>query len=525
MQQPFDLKLPRNVPALLALRKRDDIVLFIAIFVVVLGLTPLFILEGVNLSFGMLLGLLAALICAALVVRWPMMGFFVVLGCVVVIEQNPQPISTGTDHLNVFYWPPQLAGLIERPIGFLILLVIAILLCSHFIKRQTLLQGGALSGALVFFILCVVGGIVHGLVSHGDLKIIVVEVRPFWYLFLSYLLAYNMMTCKKHLKAFFWIVILGAGVKSLQGLYILLVVLRGDMSGQNELMSHEESFFFVALVLLLFLFFLQYRYRAQMYATLLLLPGVLVSLAANNRRADYIALLVGLMVSWALLFMLRPRLRLKLVIGLLACTVFMAGYVAAFAHSAGSFAGPARAVLSIINPSSADARDAASNLYRDIENYDLKFTVKQNPILGMGFGIPFLRPIPLPDISDLDQYYIYVPHNTIYWVWVRLGPVGFLALWYLFGSIIVRGSQMVRQLKDPYLQLVAIYIVAVTFMEVIVAFADYQLFFYRNVMYLGLLAGILMRLPLMDKEKEIPAHETARIVPLPAFPNMGKSST
>ena len=57
---------------------------------------------------------------------------------------------------------------------------------------------------------------------------------------------------------------------------------------------------------------------------------------------------------------------------------------------------------------------------------------------------------------------------------------------------------------DPRLQLVAIYIVAVTFMEIIVAFADYQLFFFRNVIYLGLLAGILMKLPALDENEKVP---------------------
>jgi hypothetical protein len=48
----------------------------------------------------------------------------------------------------------------------------------------------------------------------------------------------------------------------------------------------------------------------------------------------------------------------------------------------------------------------------------------------------------------------------------------------------------------------AVYVVAVTFMEVIVAIADYQLFWYRNVIYMGLLAGVLMKLPVLAASKE-----------------------
>jgi hypothetical protein len=42
----------------------------------------------------------------------------------------------------------------------------------------------------------------------------------------------------------------------------------------------------------------------------------------------------------------------------------------------------------------------------------------------------------------------------------------------------------------------------------VVAFADYQLFFYRNVIYIGLLAGILMKLPEVEKNDEAEASNT-----------------
>ena len=55
---------------------------------------------------------------------------------------------------------------------------------------------------------------------------------------------------------------------------------------------------------------------------------------------------------------------------------------------------------------------------------------------------------------------------------------------------------------DPYLQVIAIYVVGITVMEVVVAFADYQLSFYRNVITLGLFAGLLVKLPMLDEEQK-----------------------
>ncbi len=221
-------------------------------------------------------------------------------------------------------------------------------------------------------------------------------------------------------------------------------------------------------------------------------------MVANQRRADYIALIAGLGVAWTLIFLCKPRARTRLLVLLLVTCTLGSAYVAAFANSQAGIGAPARSIVSVFYPS---RQDASSNLYRQIEDADLKYTVKQNPLLGMGFGKRFLQPTILPNIIQDDPYYLYIPHNTIYWVWMRLGPFGFLIFWYLIGALIVRGTITTRQLKDPYLQLVAIYIISVTFMEIIVAYADYQLFFYRNVIYFGILAGILMRLPSIDKQE------------------------
>src|SRR5262249_9342750 len=153
-----------------------------------------------------------------------------------------------------------------------------------------------------------------------------------------------------------------------------------------------------------------------------------------------------------------------------------------------------------------DVRNVASNQYRIDEAFDLRATLQVNPLLGFGFGKQFLQPITLPNILDLDPYYLYIPHNTLYWVWMRLGLIGFAVFWYLIGALTVRGILLLRQLRDPYLQATAIFCVALVVMEVIVAYADYQLFKYRTVVFLGLLAGVLLKLPAVDAA----AHQEQR---------------
>ena len=485
----------QTVPLLLKERRRSDLLLFLVLFISMLTLVPLLVIAGIAIGFSYILALLVVLILTAVVIRWPIVGFFVVFASALAIDQSPTDVVGGSPNMYIFYWPSSLQGLPDRPIGFFMLFILVVFILHGLLKRQNLFQGGELLLPFSLFFVCVIWGIVHGLSSGADLQILVEEVRSFWYLLLGYLLAYNFIRKKQHVRLMIWLVIVCAGIKALQGVYIYIFVIHGDLAANHEIMAHEESYFWISILLLIVLFSLHSKYRPQFFAALAVLPLLLLSLIANNRRADFVALVVGLAVAWILIFTIKTHARKSLLVILFVTTLLGSAYVGAFYNGTGGFSSPARAIVSVFHP---DPTDASSNLYRDIENYDLKYTVKLNP-MGLGFGKPFLQPVLLPDLSSLDPVYNYIPHNTIYWVWMRLGPIGFIALWYLFGAMIVRGSIIARQLKDKYLQLIAIYIVAMLVMEIIVAYADYQLSFYRNVIYVGILAGVLMRLPIIDE--------------------------
>ena len=509
IQPPLPVKNGQTVPTLLTNRRRSERALFLVLLLGVLCLVPLLVIAGVAFGFSLVAVLLGLVVLIALIVRWPIVGFFVALGCTLLIEQTPLAILGNGPLIYVFYWPASLQnGLPDRPIGFLMLFVLLVFMVQGLLTLRKPLAGGALLVPYLLFLLCVAWGVVHGLSSGGDLKITIDEVRSFWYLFLGYLLAYNLVNSKQHVRTVFWFIILCAGIKALEGFYIYIYILHGFLDSTNEIMSHEESYFWIAVLLLIMLFSLHSMYRPQFFTALALVPFLLIALVANNRRVDFGALAVGMLVAWLLIFCVKPKLRRALIIILLISLVVCGAYVAAFYNGGGGFSAPARAVISLFHP---DPRDAASNLYRSIEDYDLVYTVSKNP-LGLGFGKPFLEPILLPNILSLDPVYLYIPHNTIYWVWMRLGSVGYVALWYLFGSMIVRGCVYARQLKDKYLQLVAIFVVAMIIMEIIVAFYDYQLSFYRNVIYVGMLSGILMKLPALDSDtkEEKQTYETTR---------------
>jgi O-antigen ligase len=482
-------------------RRRFERRSYLLILVGAVLVTPLFVYAGYKLSFGLVAGLLGVVLLLIAIALRPIVAFYVVAICAVLIEQEPLPYPIFTDQLNVYYWPPRLAGLVERPIGFLFLYALFVLLLRNFAARRPLLQGGKFFGALLFLLICVLWGVVHGLQVGGQFRLIVLEIRPFEYLFFAYVLAYNVVSTKRQVVIFFWIIIVCAGIKAMQAMYIVYVLLHGNRGDLNEIMAHEDSFFWAALMLLVVLFFIQHRMRGQRRLALLILPFAVLAIYDNNRRADYVAFMIGAAVAWIVVIAVRRSGRTKRIISFALVGALVGAYVLIFSHVQGAIGEPARSVISTFHPSASDARDLASNLYRQFENADLLYTFHQSPLLGWGYGRDFLQPFILPDIITLDPYYLLIPHNTVLWMLMSLGAVGFIALWYFFGTLIIRGCQYARQMRDPYLQLVAIYVVGISFMEVTVAYADYQFYFYRNVIFIGLLAAVLMRLPQIDAEQ------------------------
>src|SRR5215467_3926145 len=116
MQPPIiaDSRTIMTAPELLAARKRGDAYLFIVIFITMFSLTPLLVLAGITIGIGLVLGGFVSLIVTTLIVRWPLVGFFMVAACAVLVEQYSVLAPILTDHLYIFYWPPALEGLIER---------------------------------------------------------------------------------------------------------------------------------------------------------------------------------------------------------------------------------------------------------------------------------------------------------------------------------------------------------------------------------------------------------------------------
>ena len=55
--------------------------------------------------------------------------------------------------------------------------------------------------------------------------------------------------------------------------------------------------------------------------------------------------------------------------------------------------------------------------------------IRQTMPFGTGFGHRIPEAVPNVDISDIDSFISYLPHNGVLYVWLRLGLPGIVAFW------------------------------------------------------------------------------------------------
>ncbi len=132
---------------------------------------------------------------------------------------------------------------------------------------------------------------------------------------------------------------------------------------------------------------------------------------------------------------------------------------------------PLNPTNSIVNEQSAGEKD-----YRDVENYNLYVTTGQNPIFGLGFGVPFPQYEVLPDVIKFGDLLAWIPHNTFLMTWAFTGFIGAVSLgmYLMYASAI--SVKTFRISDDPNIRLVGYACFVVTCQYGFYTWADMGLF-------------------------------------------------
>ena len=370
------------------------------------------------------------------------------------------------------------------------ILIAGVCSCLRAVYTQnTNLRAGPLWLPIGVYMAFVLMGWVNGMMTGGDFKISLLEVRSQLYFGLAYLMAFNLIRERKHLLTFFWIIVPCIAFKGVLLTFRRYVTMHGMPMPDQGVGAHEDAFFMDAYMLLLLSLSLCKvlpRLRLVMWS---LLPFVLLGDLVLNRRAATAALIfVVPLVLMAAYQALPERRRFVVVLGVILSVGFSI-YYPAFKNSDSIFAQPARAVKSNFEP---DARDASSNASRDSENLDLMTTIKSAPLQGYGFGRPFFQIVPMSDVTAVYELEPYIPHNQILWIWERVGTFGFLAFWMMISAILIYAGQTIRRTDvDDLTKAIGIFAMLLIAMQVIFGLLDLQLSNYRDILFTALWTGAM----------------------------------
>ena len=486
------------------------------------GIAVALALAGLLLVFGgpdgnlfAPVGFFAALLVVPLVLRRPVVGLYLLMAAAVIIETDALTFGFGATAQVPFFRDLNsitgLRGMWVNPAELMLLLTFAAWLLRAGAGDRINFKPAPLMLPLALFFAAVAFGILHGLVTGGDAKIALWTVRPLAYFGIAYALTTQTLTDRRQVNVLIWLFIIGAALKGIIGLWRYYVDMGGNLNalnsveGMNSLMAHEESFFYLGVILLAVVQILYGAPRGQKLAALAASGIVLLPFLANQRRAGTLALMVGLALLCVVTLSMLPSRR-GAMLGIVALAAAVLPFYVAMSWNADNLTGePVRAVKSGISP---ESRDLLSNEYRDAENMNLEFTVRSSPLVGIGFGKEMIMKWPMPDISDQFAWYRLAPHNSILWLMMTIGISGFIVFWYFIGSAVVRALVLARRLPDRVDKGIAVYGVLMLAATLVFALLDQGLLSMRSLLFLGILLGAVFALPRLAGEADERGRES-----------------
>lgn len=444
----------------------------------------------------------AVLVIMGLILLWhyPRMAVFGIFAAVCLIEvlPNVQPdsiteripffsnvntiiqIATGKDFKAIPFNPLEVILVVSATLSFI----------RAVFQKNMQLRVGPLAAPIGIYCGFVLMGWLNGMMTGGDFKISLMEVRPQVYLLLAYLAAVNVVRERRDVDKLLWTVAICIGIKGILYTFRRYVTMAGQPLPDQGVGSHEEAFMFAAFIVLMVLVTLAGNKRRLALTMWALLPCVILGDLATNRRAGIGALVLGIPLLLMALDRAMPRFRRKVRFLGLFLAISWSIYYPMFQNSTSALGQPAHAIASMFHP---DPRDASSNAYRDAENADLMATIRMSPLIGFGYGKRMLHAVPIADISTQYEYWDIMTHNSVFWVWMRLGTLGFFTFWMMIASILVFAGQTLRGKNlDFYTVTAGAYTLLLVSMLLVFGLLDLGLTNFRDMLFVGVWTGTLV---------------------------------
>jgi hypothetical protein len=337
--------------------------------------------------------------------------------------------------------------LVVSPLELLLIIIaVAIFARARLAGQPIKLTLGSLRTPLLVFAGCVAFGMVNGLTHGAQFNITLWEVRGFLMLVAIFFLASILLRNESHANQLIWTILVAVTGLAVENVLRWLFIYRNLSYGDDLVYDHVDAIVLTFGIMLCLSLLVFGGTRSQRAYVIFLLPLLIFTIEVMRRRSAFATLIIGMAIFFLLLYRLRPQLTWKILTPVL---IFAGMYLAVFWNNSSPVGQPARAVRSFVDP---DPRDAASNLYRDLEKLDIAINIHSAPYFGLGFGAPyqqnFMRNYQF--VGNNWPFFPYTTHNNILWVWMKDGAIGFIAFWWLLGSGVFEGSRAIETQREHW---------------------------------------------------------------------------
>ncbi len=279
---------------------------------------------------------------------------------------------------------------------------------------------------------------------------------------------------------------LGLFFESIIGNLYFFNTLRGSLAGVEAITEHAAAVHMNTVYIFTLAVWIFKGSVTKRAALPLMLPFITITYLATQRRAAFVALAIALLLLAVILY---RENRTVFWLTIPAAAVAGALYLGAFWNSTGALGQPAQAVKSVLFENQASVADQSSNIYRTLENVNISYTIHRKPLTGVGFGQKFLIVVPMPDISFFE-WWEYLPHNSIMWIWLKSGVGGFLAILYLVGLAVMVGVRALQRMPKNDLSAAALTAVLYIVMHFVYAYVDIS-WDIQSMLYVGAIMGVI----------------------------------
>ena len=451
------------------------------------ALSLIFALLVLQLGFVAIVPLIVWAVLVAVIWR-PVVGLYVAIVLMSLFEMGgPDPLMLPGSYIHYgLQHSLGLSGVIVSPLEILLLVSVLTWLVQGIAGTGLDFRGGRLGRLVLLFGIALVAGMIRGLASGGNMHTGFWELRPLLYILACYVLAANLVRTRLHVRLLVASLMLGAGLFAVEGAFRRVALIdTGVITGSMEMMyGHDTVVFLSSLVAAILAQQVFGTSPWQRLLGIVIVPIAIFTMLATERRAGQVALIMAVLaIFFTFLVVHRKAFFLIAIPALIAGAV----YLPLFWNATGMLGQPARAIRSISDP---DPRDAASNLWREIEKVNIRATIRAYPLQGVGFGQPFLQVVAVPDISFFP-FWNYEPHHNLFWIWFKTGAVGYIVFWMIIGTGLARAAHFLKVSRSHELRIFALIALGGIVSSLTFCYVDLGLTMGRLTVFLGAVLGVV----------------------------------